>query len=69
MQRTEDQPSPLELPSREAGEGVTLWFALGFPMLTFFCWLAGLFLLHPWAGFVTGIVASIFIGKRLIAKN
>lgn len=68
MQHTEREPSPLELPSREAGEGATLWFALGFPVLTLFCWLTGLLLLHPYIGFLTGLAISALIARRLTSK-
>lgn len=68
MQRTEKQPSPIELPSREAGEGATLWFALGLPIFTFFCWLMGLLLLHPWVGFLTGLAVSVLVARRLVSK-
>jgi hypothetical protein len=47
---------------------VSLWFALGFPIVTFVFWLAGLLLLHPWIGFACGLIVSFVVGSRLTAN-
>jgi hypothetical protein len=54
----------------ETNEAVSLWFALGLPMVTFSFWLTGLLFLHPWIGFFGGLVLAFAIGVRLTkSKN
>jgi hypothetical protein len=52
--------------SAESDEAVNVWYGIGLPLLTFCFWLAGLILLHPWAGFLLGLALSFFIGARLM---
>jgi hypothetical protein len=52
-----------------SSEAVSIWYGLGFPLVTFCCWLGGLLLLHPWAGFFVGLGISFVVGSRLIAAT
>ena len=52
----------------QSDEAVQIWYGLGFPLVTFCCWLTGLLLLHPWTGFVIGLAISFIVGARLMKK-
>jgi hypothetical protein len=66
MHRSKPQPSPIEV---RTPESVTLWFALGLPLITFCCWLLGLLLLHPWAGFLIGLAFGVLGRDYIVRKN
>jgi hypothetical protein len=62
------RPDDLGEPGSNANEAVSLWFALGFPIVTFVFWLTGMLLLHPWIGFACGLIVSFLVGSRLTAN-